>query len=139
MEHGCHTWRVKLRITPRSYVTERIGVTAKRLPTMKYPATDIYGWMGGRRRFCGERGDFHKDLCKWKDNDIIEMELDCDYHTLTMTNLSSGRTDVIRDLPETVLYPYFAFFWDKGDSMELLSLDTYDRELRSRYSWSMFS
>ena len=43
----------------------------------------------------------------WQENDVIQVDLDCDAHTLRMTNLRSGDIASFDDLPDEELFPFF--------------------------------
>ena len=58
-------------------------------------------------------------LSKWHEGDVLQLQLDCDTNTLTITNLRSGDSDAITDLPATELFAYFATY-HKGDTLTLV-------------------
>ena len=51
--------------------------------------------------------------------DILRLDLNCDQHTLTITNQRSGETAMIDNLPATELFPYFATH-DTDDALSLI-------------------
>ena len=47
----------------------------------------------------------------WLHNDVIHLHLDCDEHTLRLTNLRSNHCVTFENLPESSLIPFFCIYW----------------------------
>ena len=74
----------------------------------------------GRGGRCNHKDNVDECASTWLHGDVIKMTLDCDEHTLTMTNERTGEKDTIDGLPDKTLYPSFSFAVGKGDTLELV-------------------
>ena len=114
---GLHSWRTRLLFKHERFgFNEAKGVLATLPPSLFDTAASSFSWETGTRngKYCGKgRETNERFTVKWKSSDVIEMTLDCENHT-TATNLDSGQTDVIRNLPHTRLFPYYSFLLRQG-------------------------
>ena len=117
MRHGQFSW--KLKIGQTGYYM--FGVAFKPLsPTF----TDDYGTAA----YCWESRAYYRDsvtvsskarLSSWQPNDVIRLDLDCDGHTLRITNYRSGETRTFSNLPDKEYFQYAALY-QKGNSLEFV-------------------
>ena len=124
MREGQHSWRVRIDLGDPSASSfgQTLGVAEKPLPALDNNVCLSYSWSDGTTknvRFNGWTGT-GTGLKAWMHNDVVEMALDCEMHTLTMTNLRSGETDVIENLPHSTLFPYFSLSGSAKKSLTLI-------------------
>ena len=102
------------------YVTEiKSWAHCKKQNSSTYSFNGYSGnkWILGKNTYCMQR---------WRrqENDILRLHLDCNNHTVSITNFRSGETDKIDILPSSKLFAYFAIAYlatiDNGDSLALV-------------------
>ena len=120
MIHGQHFWRVRIdREGERlKKLTHVVGVTTKEIysKSQRFVAAWVWGNTGNR----GETGKYTSAFQPWQHQDILRLVLDCNAHTLTVTNERSKETDTICDLPDEELLPYFYLCRDATEEMKFL-------------------
>ena len=118
LRHGQHRWKVKVKHSDRK-MNIFLGVADKVKLTERYNHSKSYSWCGSS----GERwvmGMYSKRISPFQVNDIIQLDLDCDRHTLKISNLrcQPRESDTIDNLPATNLFPYFlTYFNDESISL----------------------
>ena len=55
----------------------------------------------------------------WEKGDILELQLNCDDQTLRLTNIRTGKTDMISGLPSKEFFPFCCWF-EVGASMSFV-------------------
>ena len=116
-KYGQMSW--KLRAQCNASFDHFIGVAAKPgLTAAEHNYKRAYSWDG----FNGDvwiQQEVKKGKKFWREGDVVELMLNCDNHTLQLTNTRTGQTGLIEDLPDEELYPYCC--WDHyGDSMSFV-------------------
>ena len=106
---GQHQWKVQVSAADGLDKCRMVGVAArsKEVFVSEKPYTHAYSWNGfnGRLR---AKDEIESNVGEsWKHNDIIHVHLDCDGHTLCMSNLRSGDQVVLKNLPDEKLFPFF--------------------------------
>ena len=113
---GRHAWHVK--IGPQSQGRVNIGVAPKPGLTAKIDNYQMsYCWYGLDGQMW-KRGNSSPGVGGFQSNDVLHLELDCDDHTLTITNPRTENTSTITDLPAVPLHPYFSMY-HKDESISL--------------------
>ena len=109
MRRGHHSW--KIRIGPTSHWC-RLGINSKELRAKGFSGG--FSWSSGGGRF----GSTHdkNPFRKWQGNDCLQFHLDCEQHTLEMTNLRGNDSHTIRSLPDTE-FVVFATMNQAGNSV----------------------
>ena len=116
VQQGQHSWRVQVDRSYHKYVF--VGVAEKGKLTDKNNFKQSYSWSGqsGWKWVMGSRTP---GISEFRFGDILRLDLNCDEHTLRITNQRSGETDTIDNLPASELFPYFATYNTK-DSFSLV-------------------
>ena len=118
MRHGTHVWKVKIG---RVRDCHMLGVASKPLSTCAgdYNTVACCWYSSG--------GAFYRDGVQqtgspsaWSGNDTLQLELDCDRHTLRITNLRSGETCMFTNLPAKEYFQY-ANLYNQGNSVEFVA------------------
>ena len=126
MTKGQHQWKVQNKIK-NAGTARLVGVSPQvqeeKIRENRSTLHEAFVWNGynGQKIATG----LNKECVggQWKDNDVIEVVLDCDSHTLRMTNERSRHSITFVDLPDVELFPYFSFkasSSNKGAAMILL-------------------
>ena len=66
-----------------------------------------------------ENGKWTNSIGPFEVNDVIQLDVDCDTHTLTIFNHRSGETATIAGLPDVELFPFFETYY-QDDSLTLI-------------------
>ena len=101
---GQHSWKV--RINKSQNMDVYVGVMDKQKRTGSYDYNRSYSWYGGSGYKC-ENGKHTDSIGRFQVNDVIQLDVDCDTHTLRIFNHRSGETATIAGLPDVELFPYF--------------------------------
>ena len=113
MTTGQHQWKVH-NVIKNPVFTRWVGVSPRIAATdiqeNKEAHQQAYFWNGydGNTRVAGQLREGVGG--RWQDNDVIQVVLDCDSHTLRMTNQRSGQSITFPDLPDVELFPCFCFY-----------------------------
>ena len=104
MRYGQHSWKVRIGDTPPCHC---LGVSPKPLSSKRLNDhnTVAYCWKslrGGQHIRDGVMAD--GKLSDWHCNDTLQLDLDCDRHTLQITNLRSGESSTFSNLPDKEYY-----------------------------------
>ena len=109
---SCGEMSWKLSVRCHSNYGHYIGVAPKPGLTAANDNYDrVYGWHG-----CMGDVQFQGVIIKrgvgrlWSKGDVVELKLDCDDHTLRLTNTHTGKTAIIANLPDEELFPYCSLF-----------------------------
>ena len=104
--HGEMSWKLCMRCDDEQQ--HFIGVAAKAGLTAGDRRYDrAYSWNGLRGEVCFQGKVRVTELGRlWSKGDVVELKLDCDDHTLRLTNFRTGRTGLIENLPDEELFPY---------------------------------
>ena len=107
---GQHQWKVRVSKSDGRESARMVGVTNQSkevLQKRKKPYELAYTWNGyrGQKRVKEKHMEDVGD--SWRHNDIIHLQLDCDDHSLQLTNLRSAANVVFSDLPDQELFPVF--------------------------------
>ena len=104
VNNGQHYWKVYLDVPGRW--TAFVGVAQKHAlkPVDNYMQT--YSWCSNGNFF--KMGQYEKSVHEFMGDASVQLDLDCDTHTLKLTNLRTGQTVTIDSLPADELFPYFA-------------------------------
>ena len=116
VRQGQHSWRVKVDLSYSRHVF--VGVAEKdnlKDVDIYYQA---YSWFGynGQKWVMGPTTD---SISAFQIGDILRLNLNCDEHTLRITNQRSGETATVDNLPASELFPYFATY-HTNDSLSLV-------------------
>ena len=118
MQHGQFSWKLKIGQETTYYM---FGVAFK-------PLSPTRNGDYGKAAYCWEETAFYRDgvtvsskafLSCWKPNDVIQLDLDCDGHTLRITNYQSGETRTFSNLPDKEYFQYAALN-RKGNCLEFV-------------------
>ena len=120
MRRGQHRWTVKIGYKNWWYL---LGVAAKPLSCLG----DTYNESQSFRTSCKDANTHDGAICisslePLRGNDTVQLDLDCDTHTLCITNLRDGTTAVITDLPKKEYFAYFDLY-ESGNSIQLIKHD----------------
>ena len=108
MSQGRYTWKMRLMTD----CTIFLGVSTKPAPTSHY---DDYNEVA----YCWDLnyGAYYRDgvQCSQKKikagmGDVMQLDLDCDRHTLKITNLRNGETGTFSNLPDKEYFQYAAMY-----------------------------
>ena len=117
VRRGQHSWTV--RINKSLDMEIFVGVMDKRKRTGSDDYQRSYSWDGYNGQKC-ENGKCTCSIGRFQVNDVIQLDVDCDTHTMRIFNHRSGETETIADLPEVELFPYFETC-DQNDSLTLIN------------------
>ena len=108
MSQGQYTW--KMRYLNISYVF--LGVSTKPSPTSHYGdhCKVAYCWLLNECACYRDGVRCSQEKIKADMGDVIQLDLDCDDHTLKITNLSNGETGTFSNLPDKEYFQYAAMF-----------------------------
>ena len=115
VRRGQHSW--KIRINKSHNMAVWVGVMDKHKRTGSGDFTRSYSWRGNGNKY--ENGKLTDSIGRFQVNDVIQLDVDCDTHTLTIFNHRSGETATIADLPDVELFPFFETR-DQNDSLTLI-------------------
>ena len=116
VQQGQHSWKVQVDHSEHRNVFVGVAEKDKLKETLNYQQS--YSWYG----YNGQKnvmGSFTASITAFQVGDIVQLNLDCDEHTLRITNQRSGETATIDDLPPYELFPYFATL-NTNDSLSLV-------------------
>ena len=111
MESGQHTWKMKVEST-HSDDCHMLGIAAKPLSAERANdyARAAYGWFDGSRIYIRDGvqrdGPHSCSLTATNLSITFQLDLDCDRHVIKITNLKSGETSTLSNLPQK---EYFQF------------------------------
>ena len=119
-EHGIRqgllTW--KIRVSCHLNFNHFVGVAAKTgLFADRLTFSRSFSW-DGRNGEAQILRDTIKTGRLWEKGDILELQLNCDDHTLRLTNIRTGKTDTISGLPSKEFFPFCWF--EVGASMSFV-------------------
>ena len=116
VRQGQHSWRVQVDRSRNRYVF--VGVAEKDKLKDVYSYIQSYSWYGytGQKWVMGQTTD---SIAAFQVGDILRLDLNCDDHTLRITNQRSEETATIDNLPALELFPYFATD-NTNDSLSLV-------------------
>ena len=117
VQDGQHSWKVKVTHSDE-YMTVIIGVADKIRLKERNDFFQTYSWQGWNGHKRNEK-DTSPSIGAFQVNDILQLDLDSDRHTLKITNHRSADTATICGLPSSELFPYFATC-HKNDSLRLV-------------------
>ena len=105
MRTGRHSWKVQAGKNP---FWSFVGVAPKPLPARGKSHRSAYGWMNwGSQHLPRARWSYHT-IPRWKKNEVVQLDLDCDHRTLKITVLRTGKTNTITGLPCGMeFFPFF--------------------------------
>ena len=113
---GQYSWRVQVDCSQGRHVFVGVAEKDKLADTNNY--NQSYSWYGHN----GQKyvmGNATSSISAFQVGDILRLDLNCDDHTLRITNQRSGETATIDNLPASELFPYFATF-ETNDSLSLV-------------------
>ena len=116
VRRGQHSWKV--RINKSQYMEVFVGVMDKQKRTGSCDYLRSYSWYGGYGKKC-ENGKYTNSIVRFQVNDVIQLDVDCDTHTLRIFNHRSEETATIAGLPDVELFPFFETRW-QNDSLTLI-------------------
>ena len=108
VRRGQHSWKV--RVNKSQNMDVFVGVMDKHKRTGSDDYKRSYSWHGydGKK---WENGKCTSSIGSFQVNDVIQLDVDCDTHTLRIFNHRSGETAMIAGLPDVQLFPYFETFY----------------------------
>ena len=117
MSSGQYTWMMKIGMFPYPYACNyNLGIAAK--PLSQERAGDnscvAYCWQTNGIHFCRDGVNTAGGIPSASGNDMFQLDLDCDRHTLQIENLRSGETVTFSNLPDKE-YFQFASIYGTGD------------------------
>ena len=106
MWFGRHWWKVRVGHT---LYWSFLGIASKPLPPKGfYSYLNACGWTESGKQSSFAQGEKATKLSKMQGNDVLRFDLDCEAHTLTITQERTGKTDTIKGLPQdTMFFPFF--------------------------------
>ena len=118
MHSGHYTWKVKVG---NLLDYQSLGVVSKPFSPDRYSdyTNKAYCWFNKVSTFCRDGVRVTNKFPPWSPNDTFQLDLNCDQHTLQITNLRSLETSTFTNLPDKE-YFVFASLRQPGDSVELL-------------------
>ena len=102
MRRGSHSW--KIRIGTAHW--HAVGIAAKPLSSKSANYDESHSWSSSKQRYGRPSSHDSDPLTNWKDNDCLQLVLNCDEHTLQMTNLRSQESHIITGLPDAEFFVY---------------------------------
>ena len=106
--HGKHVWRCMVGDPVNYHV---VGVIWKPYDIGNLKWTKYMGWASDCKKYDTlNSGGAESPVNHWKGGDTLELRLDCDAHTLKITNQRSGLSDEVTGLPDQELFPAFYSF-----------------------------
>ena len=116
VRRGQHSWKV--RINNSRDMAVFVGVMDKHKRTGSCDHQRSYSWYGySGQKF--ENGECTDSIGRFQVNDVIQLDVDCDTHTLRIFNHRSGETATIANLPDVKLFPSFGTC-HQNDSLTLI-------------------
>ena len=118
MQHGQHTWKIKIGQDKDHYA---LGVTSKNSGSHENDhQTHAYCWVSsGAVMYRDDVKYGYGGRLTWARSATYELRLDCEAHTLSITNLRSGETRQMSELPEGKYFQY-ASLLHQGNSVEFV-------------------
>ena len=116
VRRGQHSWTV--RINKSQDMNVLVGVMDNHRRTGSRDYERSYSWDGdyGHK---WEDGKCTDSIGLFQVNDVIQLDVDCDTHTLRIFNLRSEETATIAGLPDVELFPFFETY-NQNDSLTLI-------------------
>ena len=95
-----------------------LGVSTKPSPSSRKNVCDnvAYCWKLNHCAYYHDSVQCSQEKIKAERGDVIQFDLDCDRHTLQITNLCNGETGTFSNLPDKEYFHYAAMFGRKGYS-----------------------
>ena len=115
VRRGQHSWTVRINKSRRMLVY--VGVMDKHKRSGSDDYNRSYCWHGFGQKY--ENGKSTKSIGWFQVNDVIQLDVNCDTHTLRISNHRSGETAMIAGLPDVELFPFFQTL-DQNDSLTLI-------------------
>lgn len=110
MRHGEHIWKVKIGPASNFHM---LGIATKPLSAARKRdySTVGYCWFNCTG-YAYYRHDVQVDgqLSDWSGGDTFQLCLNCDRHTLRITNMRSGETSMFRNLPDKEFFQFADLF-----------------------------
>ena len=116
VQQGQHSWRVQVDRSNSREVFVGVAEKDKLKDTSNY--NQSYSWYGNSGQKC-VMGQWSSSISAFQVGDILRLDLNCDEHTLRITNQRSGETAMIDNLPASELFPYFTTYHN-NDSFSLV-------------------
>ena len=116
VRRGQHSWKV--RINKSLYMDFFVGVIDKHRRTGSCNYHRSYSWHGNTGKKW-ENGKCTDSIGSFLVNDVIQLDVDCDKHTLRIFTHRFGKTETITRLPDVELFPFFEMY-DQNDSLTLI-------------------
>ena len=121
MQHGQYTWKIRIGEVSDFHM---LGISSKDKPTThKDDYSSAYCWYS---KASHPTGQFFRDgvqavgkVSDWRGSDTFQLDLDCDRHTLRITNLRSGEHSTFSNLPDKEYFQY-ANLHQKENSVEFV-------------------
>ena len=112
VNNGQHCWKVNLDVPDGWSAFAFVGVAQKHAlkPVDNYKQT--YSWCSNGN--CFKMGKYENSVRQFIGDASVQLDLDCDTHTLKFTNLRTGQTATIDNLPADELFPYFATWYENS-------------------------
>ena len=125
MRTGRHSWKVQVGEDPNwSFV----GIIPKPLPPTTFFYRAAFGWndCGNCHKLADQWSGINKSFASLRGNDIVQLDMDCDQHTLQITVLRTGERDTITGLtPNTEYFQFFSMeVGQRGMTMKLVWLSS---------------
>ena len=108
MIHGQYTWQM----SHFDVTSVFLGVSTKPSPTSHYDDHNnvAYCWKLNKCAFYRDGARCSREKIKANMGDVIQLDLDCDGHTLKIANLRNGETGTFSNLPDKVYFQYAAMY-----------------------------
>ena len=118
MRQGQHTWKVKIGTNPNYHM---LGVATKPLSPQRAGdySQAAYCWQSGGHSFYRDGVQVSGHLQVWSGSDTFQLILDCDLHTLKITNMRTGESSTFSNLPDKE-YFQFADLYQNRNSVEFV-------------------
>ena len=103
LRQGRHSWKVEIQ--KGRYVFIGVAEKNKLADFNNYKQSYSLNGYDGHQWIMGSSSD---PIGRFQQHDVIQVDLDCDSHTMQITNCRSGKTAEFKGLPASELFPYFA-------------------------------
>ena len=117
MRTGQHTWKMKIGSNARYYM---LGIAPKPLSPRREQdhGTAAFCWFtsqGGSQYYRdGVQGTHRLPGAFAETNDTIQLDLDCDLHTLQISNLRTGKTAAFSNLPDKEYFQFASLLYSNS-------------------------
>ena len=110
MHTGRHSWKVQVGENP---FWSFVGIIQKPLPPIGGFSLVALGWNSSGKRHTLPHNWSSTDFSRLQGNDIVQLDLDCDQHTLKITVLRTGESGTITGLTPNTEY-FQSFLMEHG-------------------------